>query len=50
MKLKLFISILIPLLVLLMPTSWIPIAGITVIEHRMLAIFFAALFFWILEP
>ncbi|MBF0240192.1 MAG: SLC13/DASS family transporter [SAR324 cluster bacterium] len=41
---------LIPLLVLLMPTSWIPIAGITVIEHRMLAIFFAALFFWILEP
>lgn len=49
-KWKLLVSILIPLSVLLMPTSLMPFANITVVEHRMLAILLMAVFFWILEP
>jgi len=49
-EIKLLISIGIPLLVLLAPTKWIPIEGITVVEHRMIAIFFLAVLLWVLEP
>lgn len=49
-KLKLMISILSPLLVLLMPSSWIPVQGLSPIEHRLIAIFVFALMFWIFEP
>jgi len=47
---RLLISIIPPLLVLLMPTSWIPIADISLVEHRLFAIFVMAALFWILEP
>ena len=47
---KLIISIAIPLLVLLLPSRWIPIEGLTTVEHRLIAIFVAALLFWVLEP
>jgi solute carrier family 13 (sodium-dependent dicarboxylate transporter), member 2/3/5 len=49
-KIRLFISILVPLLVLAIPADWFGIQGLTVIEHRIIAIFFMALFFWVLEP
>lgn len=49
-KIKLFISILIPLLVLAVPREAFGIPGLTTIEHRIIAIFFMALFFWVLEP
>jgi sodium-dependent dicarboxylate transporter 2/3/5 len=38
------------MIVLLMPMQWIPIAEMTTIEHRMLAIFIMAILFWVLEP
>lgn len=44
------ISILIPLIIILIPREWIPIEGLTVIEHRVIAIFVMAAVFWILEP
>lgn len=47
---KLSISIILPLLVLWTPSEWIPIVNMTVIEHRMLAIFVLAVMFWVLEP
>ena len=47
---KLLISIAIPLLILLLPSRWIPIEGLTTIEHRLIAIFATALLFWVLEP
>jgi len=47
---NLFISILIPVIVLIIPIDWIPIAGITIIEQRVLAIFVMAILFWVLEP
>ncbi|MHB8093309.1 MAG: SLC13 family permease [Candidatus Aminicenantales bacterium] len=49
-KIKLFISILMPLLVLAIPREAFGIPGLTTIEHRIIAIFFMALFFWVLEP
>ena len=49
-KIKLFISILMPLLVLAIPREAFGIQGLTTIEHRIIAIFFMALFFWVLEP
>ena len=48
--LKLFVSLAIPLLVWLIPTSWIPLEGLTTIEHRVMALFLLAAIFWILEP
>ena len=47
---KLLISIAIPLLILLLPSRWIPIEGLTTVEHRLIAIFATALLFWVLEP
>lgn len=47
---KLAVSILIPLFVLAMPSSWIPIAELTVVQHRLLAIFIMSALLWVLEP
>jgi solute carrier family 13 (sodium-dependent dicarboxylate transporter), member 2/3/5 len=49
-QLKLYIAIIIPLIVLLIPTEWIPVEGLTLVEHRVIAIFVLAALFWILEP
>ena len=49
-RIKLIISLAIPILVLALPTSAFGISGLTVVEHRVIAIFFFAAFFWILEP
>jgi len=40
----------VPVLLLLIPSSWYPIDDLTVIEHRVIAIFFFAAIFWVLEP
>ncbi len=49
-NLKLYISIIIPLIVWLVPTSFIPIDDLTIVEHRVIALFILAALFWILEP
>ncbi|MCJ8347615.1 anion permease, partial [bacterium] len=49
-KLVLIFCILIPLLVLNIPTASIPIVGFTLMQHRLLAIFIMAVLFWIFEP
>lgn len=49
-KIKLFVSIALPLIVYLIPAEWIPIDGLTVIEHRIVAIFVLATLLWVLEP
>lgn len=49
-SLKLIISIGIPLLILLVPTSIFGLDGLTIVEQRVIAIFFFAALFWILEP
>lgn len=38
------------LFLLLMPTAWIPLEGITVVEQRVIALFVLAALCWILEP
>ncbi|MGH1365401.1 MAG: SLC13 family permease [Calditrichia bacterium] len=48
--LHLFISFSIPLAVLFIPASMIPIEGLTLIEQRVMAIFVMATLLWILEP
>lgn len=47
---RLVLSIAIPLAIFLLPRNMIPISGLTVVEHRLIAIFTAALLFWIFEP
>lgn len=47
---KLIIGLSIPVLVLLLPTSWIPIQSLSIVEHRLIAIFALATLFWIFEP
>ena len=47
---KLSIGIAAALLVLAIPASWIPIAGLTGLQQRVMAVFVLAMFFWILEP
>ncbi len=47
---KLAFSCAIPVLILFMPSSYIPLDGLTVVEHRLIAIFAMAAIFWILEP
>ncbi len=49
-NLKLYISVIIPLIVWLVPTSFIPIDDLTIVEHRVIALFLLAALFWILEP
>ncbi|GAB4424050.1 MAG: SLC13 family permease [Bacteroidia bacterium] len=48
--LKTLIALAIPLIVLLIPATWIPLADLTVVEQRIIAIFLFAALFWILEP
>ncbi len=47
---KLALCLLFPLLILLIPAQALPIADLTVVQHRLLAIFFMAALLWILEP
>jgi sodium-dependent dicarboxylate transporter 2/3/5 len=47
---KLFIAIIIPALLALMPTSWFSIEGLTTIQHRVIVLFCMAALFWVLEP
>lgn len=47
---KLLISFGLPIGVLLMPIDWIPIDNLTLIQHRLLAIFLLAALLWVLEP
>jgi solute carrier family 13 (sodium-dependent dicarboxylate transporter), member 2/3/5 len=47
---KYLITIGVPLLILLLPTSWIPIQSLSIVEHRLIAIFAMATLFWIFEP
>ncbi|WP_109831937.1 SLC13 family permease [Reichenbachiella versicolor] len=44
------ISLALPIIVLLLPTSSFPIEGMTVVEQRVIALFVLAALFWILEP
>ncbi|WP_087025740.1 SLC13 family permease [Thaumasiovibrio subtropicus] len=44
------IPIAIPLLILLIPTSAIPIEGLTVIQQRVIAVFLFAALSWVFEP
>lgn len=47
---KLLISFGLPIGVLFMPIDWIPIDDLTLIQHRLLAIFLLAALLWVLEP
>ncbi|USD65078.1 SLC13 family permease [Vibrio sp. SCSIO 43136] len=47
---RLLICFGLPLLVLVMPIDLIPIDDLTVIQHRLLAIFLLAALLWVLEP
>ena len=47
---KLILCTLVPLAVVLLPRTWIPLEGVTLIEQRVVAIFFFAAIFWIAEP
>ncbi|MFV0450236.1 MAG: SLC13 family permease [Vibrio sp.] len=47
---KLLVCLLIPLGVLVMPIDAIPIDDLTIIQHRLLAIFLLAALLWVLEP
>lgn len=48
--LKAIICAIIPLLILALPTSWIPLPELTLVQHRIIAIFVMAALLWILEP
>ncbi|ASG06329.1 dihydroorotate dehydrogenase [Vibrio anguillarum] len=50
MLIKLAICFLLPIGVLLMPIDAIPINDLTLIQHRLLAIFLLAALLWVLEP
>lgn len=47
---KLFLAVLVPLAILLAPSGWIPIDNLTAVEQRVIALFFLAAIFWVLEP
>lgn len=44
------VSVVIPVLFLMLPTEVIPIDNLSVVEHRVIAIFILATLFWVLEP
>ena len=48
--LKLGLALAVPIIILLLPLEAFPIEGLTVIEKRVIALFFLAALFWILEP
>ncbi len=47
---KLAVSLLIPFIILIIPSTWLPIENLTIIEHRFIALFFLAALLWVLEP
>ncbi|WP_427982403.1 SLC13 family permease [Agarivorans sp.] len=47
---KLLVCLLIPLFILALPTSVIPLPELTIIQHRIIAIFVLAALLWIFEP
>ena len=47
---KLWVAVVLPLVVWFIPTHMLPLEGMTVVEHRLLAIFVMAALFWVLEP
>ncbi|WP_394212130.1 SLC13 family permease [Enterovibrio calviensis] len=47
---KFSVAFCVPFGVLLMPTDWIPLDDLTIIQHRLLAIFLLAALLWVLEP
>ena len=47
---RLAISLIVPLVILLIPTSDFPLVDTTVVEQRVIALFVLAALFWILEP
>lgn len=49
-NLLLVFCIIIPIVILSIPTTSIPIIGLTLLQHRLLAIFIMAVLFWIFEP
>lgn len=49
-KISIVVCTLVPLVILLTPTELIPITGLTLTQHRVLAIFIMAAFMWVLEP
>jgi len=49
-KIKIFISVAIPLILLILPMEWLAIKNLSVVEHRMISIFILAVLLWILEP
>lgn len=48
--LKIVAILLVPILIALLPTSWMPLENLTTTEHRVIALFVMAALFWILEP
>jgi sodium-dependent dicarboxylate transporter 2/3/5 len=40
----------IPLIIISIPREWIPLEGLTIVQHRSIAIFSMAALFWIFEP
>lgn len=48
--LKLLICIGLPVIVWSLPTQWIALKGLTLVEHRLIAIFILAALCWVLEP
>lgn len=50
MNWKLLVSILVPLVILLIPVESFGIAGLDIIQQRVIALFFLAALMWILEP
>lgn len=47
---KLSICLICFLLVISIPSAWIPLAGLDIVQHRLLAIFVLAALMWVLEP
>lgn len=49
-RIKLLISLAIPILIYILPSYWLPIDHLTTIEHRVISIFILAALFWVFEP
>ena len=49
-NIKKSIAVLVPLIIFFLPASFFPIDDLTIVEHRVIGIFFLAAFFWVLEP
>lgn len=47
---KLLIALTLPLILILLPTASFGIEGLTIIQHRVIALFVLAALFWVLEP